>query len=259
MMNATLRGKPDSGNLRVRFDDEAVALAKLRHGSLFYKIALMIGTCSAVVKLLAVQVESGAFVFECYPDTDTATLTQYTGNSSSVIIPSQVSCTVTKYVYDPDDGKTKPHEVTHSCAVNYITGSAFRNNTTLTRVILSSSVKRIAQECFSGCSALTSVHLHSVEAIEYGAFKGCSALTTVDIPSSVTTLGGGVFESCTNLKEVNFHNGPMADIPTRLFCGCINLIKVPIDLSHVSSVGNYAFAGCERMELNSVSFLKLGR
>jgi len=37
MMNATLRGKPDAGNLHVRFDEGEVASAKPRRGSLLYK------------------------------------------------------------------------------------------------------------------------------------------------------------------------------------------------------------------------------
>ena len=78
----------------------------------------------------------------------------------------------------------------------------------LTSVIIPDSVTHIGFQAFSGCFKLTSVAIgNGVTEIAEEAFIDCSNLTSIVIPASVVNFGGGysgVFESCINLKRVDF-------------------------------------------------------
>ena len=97
--------------------------------------------------------------FLCVLDktTDTYTLTAYIGSETELNVPSTLN------------GKT----------VSAIGGSAFRNNTKLTKVTLPESIKSIGDSAFMGCTALVSFEAASLESIPAGAFANCTALTEV--------------------------------------------------------------------------------
>lgn len=87
----------------------------------------------------------------------------------------------------------------------------FSYNTTITSVVLPSTLTKIGNEAFYGCSSLTSVgDLSSCESIGSQAFSGCYALTTVGDLSSCTSIGEWAFSGCYRLEAV--HLG--ATIPT---------------------------------------------
>ena len=59
------------------------------------------------------------------------------------------------------------------------------------------SVVAFGNECFKGCSSLTSITIpSSVTSLGYWCFNGCSGLTSITIPSSVTSLGDCCFRPC---------------------------------------------------------------
>ena len=73
----------------------------------------------------------------------------------------------------------------------------------LTSIDIPSSVTRLGWYCFSNCSSLTSVTIpSSVTSLGSGCFFRCESLTSIDIPSSVTSLGEDCFKNCTSLKTV---------------------------------------------------------
>ena len=77
---------------------------------------------------------------------------------------------------------------------------AFKNNTNLTKVTLSSGIKTIGYGAFLGCSALEEVVLsNTVTSIGTYAFKDCSSLTKIIIPASVTSINANSFTNCTNV------------------------------------------------------------
>ena len=58
-------------------------------------------------------------------------------------------------------------------------------------------ITAIGDECFRGCSGLTSITIpSSVTSLGNSCFYDCSALTSVTIPSSVTSLGDECFKGC---------------------------------------------------------------
>lgn len=98
------------------------------------------------------------------------------------------------------------------------------------------SVTTIEWEAFKGCSSLPSVTIpESVTTIEREAFKGCSSLTnfTVAEGSSKYTSWSGILFSRDMKELVLYPNGRE---------GTCN---VP---SWVSSIGDYAFSGCNKLE-----------
>ena len=89
---------------------------------------------------------------------DGITITEYTGSSKEVTIPSKISGT----------------------KVISIGSKAFKDNTKLKSVVVSSGVKVINKSAFSGCENLESVSLGvNLETVKKNAFNGCDSLTNV--------------------------------------------------------------------------------
>ena len=72
----------------------------------------------------------------------------------------------------------------------------------LTSVTIPNTLLEIPYQMFAGCSDLKSVNLPStLETIGYRAFYN-SGLESISIPSSVTSISGGAFESCMSLGTI---------------------------------------------------------
>ena len=85
----------------------------------------------------------------------------------------------------------------------------------------------------------------SVTKIEDGAFSGCSKLTEVKIPSSVTNIGYSAFWRCSNLTNIEIPFG-VVKIEDGTFSGCSKLSEVKIPNS-VTSIEHFAFEGCNSL------------
>ncbi|MGO5113269.1 leucine-rich repeat protein, partial [Oscillospiraceae bacterium LCP25S3_E10] len=128
-------------------------------------------------------------------------------------------------------------------SVTKIGDSAFFGCTGLTSVTIPSSVTEIDEYAFSGCTGLTSVTIpSSVKEIGWFAFGGCTGLTSITIPSSVKEIGLGAFSGCTSLKSVTIPSG-VKKIVNNAFYGCTGLKSVTIP-SSVTEIGSGAFYGC---------------
>ncbi len=177
-------------------------------------------------------------------DDDTIRIIQYTGNDTSVTIPSEI------------DGKK----------VNSIGDSAFENNKNLVSVKFPNTVDIIDKYTFLDCTNLTSIEIpNSVTGIGIGAFGNCTSLTNIEIPNSVTYIGMDAFYDTPWLKNKQKENpfvivnGILIDgttckgdivipnsvtyIQDNAFCECTNLTSIEIPNS-VTFIGRWAFSDC---------------
>ncbi len=91
---------------------------------------------------------------------------------------------------------------------------------------------------------------NSVTSIGKGAFNVCSNLTSVTIGNSVTSIEESAFGYCTSLTSVTIGNS-VTSIGVYAFNNCTNLTSVTIPAS-VTSIGGNAFRKCS--SLTSVTF-----
>ena len=136
------------------------------------------GICSVCDSLIA---DTDGLIYDISLDGTYAEVVGYVGTSERVRIASEYK----------------------GLPVTNIYKDAFKNNKSITSVIIPDSVTTIGYNAFRECSSLTSVTIgDSVTSIGSSAFSDCSSLTSVTIGDSVTTIGSSVFWSCISLTSV---------------------------------------------------------
>lgn len=176
-------------------------------------------------------------------------------------------CGITR-VNLPNSIKIIPAECFYGCrdltsidiptSVKYINHEAFSHCTSLTGITLPDSVKYISNECFKCCYSLKTVVITSrLTRIGDKCFEGASSLKhlytddnsdtqySVDIPSTVTSLGEGVFQECVELTSLNF--GTDIPVPTSFCYRCYELREIRID-DQVTKIGSFAFGECQALK-----------
>lgn len=170
------------------------------------------------------------FTFEAI-DSETCRITEYTGNDSTVIVPS---------------------EDTAGLIVTVIGNGAFLGKD-VEMISIPESIRIIAENAFSDCTSLKKVILpEGLKTIGFNAFSGCAALESIHIPDSVESLSGAAFFDCSNLKNVNY---PVSwkdtnDCTESPFVNCDALEKFTIP-EGVSMIPDYAF--CDAISINEIS------
>ena len=172
--------------------------------------------------------------------------------------------------------------VTIGDSVTNIGNQAFYDCSSLTSVTIPNSVTSVGYYAFSGCTSLTNVRIgDSVTSIGDGSFGDCSSLTAIwvdalnpaysssdsvlfnksqttliqyppakaassyTIPNSVTSIGDGAFNCCTDLTGVTIPNS-VTSVEDYAFLGCTSLTNVRIGDS-VTSIGDEAFYDCSSL------------
>ncbi len=160
--------------------------------------------------------------------------------------------------------------------------SGFSDKTVIQEVVTEDGIQKISSSAFSGCSSLNRISIAAtVTIIGDAAFAGTS-LETIEIPSSVTSIGTSVFESCTKLRTItvdernpaysNDQNGilfnknkttlircpiaceiPQYTLPGSVTCidanafrDCSGLESINLG-NHVETIGSSAFSGCSNL------------
>ncbi len=160
-------------------------------------------------------------------------------------------------------------------SVTSIIGGAFAGCSNLTNINIPNSVTTIGYKAFNNCSGLTTINIpNSVTTIKPYAFSGCSSLATISvasdnpkydsrnncnaiietatntliagcmnttIPNSVTSIGEGAFNNCSNLTTINIPNSVTA-IGYEAFNNCSSLTTINIPNS-VTAIAFKAFDG----------------
>jgi hypothetical protein len=96
-------------------------------------------------------------------------------------------------------------------------------------------------------------------------FKNQTHITEIVIPSSVTRMGFGVFDGCTNLQSVKFEVPKIIRFKslTRMFANCTSIKDLSfmrdVDASHVESVTGM-LKGCTNLrDITAISHWKINR
>lgn len=163
--------------------------------------------------------------------TDGTTLTRYTGQSSSVVIPA---------------GITK------------IADNAFADNNVISDVIIPGTVTEIGYRAFAGCENLKTVNIpDSVIMVDDSAFNEDVSLANVTVGKGLEKLGSGAFSGCQSLKTITFDNSNflckdgviydkgMTTIYQYLAGTTVNSYNMP---DSVSEIKRYSFWGAKYLE-----------
>jgi hypothetical protein len=109
-----------------------------------------------------------------------------------------------------------------------IAKNGFKNNTTVTKVIIPEGYRTIGNEAFAYCTALATVEVGSIQGttakgvtVGMSAFKGCTSLTDVRLGKDVKVINAYAFYE-TKISSV-------------------------VTLKNVEKVGSQAFGKCERL------------
>lgn len=166
---------------------------------------------------------AGTITYERLTD-NTIRITKYEGNIVNLVIPEKI------------DGYN----------VVIIEKEAFKN-ANMELLVIPDTVHTIAQNAFSGCSALEIVVMSkNIKTIGAQAFYNCTSLAAIEIPVSLESCtassGKGPFAGCSALKEVIFETG-VKRVAANLFAGCDGIEKIVIP-DTVTSIDEGAFNGC---------------
>ena len=115
---------------------------------------------------------------------------------------------------------------------------------TITKWDCDFTVTEIDTSAFANCSELTSVTLpNTITTIGRNAFYN-SSLTSITLPDSLMSIGNSAFANCSELTSVKFSEN-LQTIGDSAFANCTELQKEITLPNTVTSIGLYAFGGCE--------------
>ena len=69
-------------------------------------------------------------------------------------------------------------------------------------ISIPSGITTLGADIFSGCTALETVELGSVESIGERAFNGTAALKSIKIPASVKVIGADAFDQTSGIQQI---------------------------------------------------------
>jgi len=195
-MNVTFLGNAPSLGIDV-FDSVAT-------GATVYYYYGTSGWSSTYGGLPTAELDAPPFTYTT--NSDTITITGYTGSGGAVTIPDTINgYSVTSIAENAFVNCTNLTGITIGNSVTNIGVGAFLDCRSLTSVTIGNSVTNIEESAFKGCTNLTSVTMgNSVTSLGEEAFGFCSSLTSVTIPNSVTNLADVTFYDCTSLTNVTF-------------------------------------------------------
>ena len=165
--------------------------------------------------------------------------------------------------------------------VDAISIRAFQGCTNMKSFVLPSKVKRILNSAFDGCLDMNTINMpDSLEVIADYAFNNCPKLTSITLPNTLTSIYRDAFNGCESLSKVyapdldfwmnlNFGNkkaNPLSNgadlylndkilenltIPSNLTeiksCAFSGWKGYTVDLSNVTTIGDYAFSDCSNL------------
>lgn len=134
------------------------------------------------------------------------TITGYHGPGGEVVVPATINQqTVTEIGPNAFRDNKSITSIVLPDTVSSLSGLTFSSCTNLTSVSLGSSLKTIGFMDFFLCVSLQNVVIpSSVNTIDFQAFQNCQDLPSIYIPLSVQTIREGAFSSCNSLVTVDY-------------------------------------------------------
>jgi hypothetical protein len=115
-----------------------------------------------------------------------------------------------------------------------------------------SAITTIGVMAFAGSGIITLLGMEDVAEMCNGAFFRCEDLHSIE-GLGCEEMGDACFAYCTLLKSMKGWPASMTVIPAYCFRECTGMTTVDCDLSHVTSIGYGAFAGCTSLLPPSLS------
>lgn len=132
------------------------------------------------------------------------------------------------------------------CGVTVIPDYAFLGCTSLKRVVLPPSLKKIGFQAFSECSALESVNLpESLVDIGSNAFAYCRSLDNLTFPAALRHIGHNAFSFCESLTEAILPDS-IEELESYAFSDCRSLRKAKLP-ANGNLLGELIFNCCESL------------
>lgn len=133
--------------------------------------------------------------------------------------------------------------------ITEVLNSTFEDCTYLAKVdFANSDVSNIGRYAFANCKALKTINLpETLRTLHGGAFQG-SGLQSITLPDMLEELQASCFESCSELKIVNFPKTlKFNKIGNRVFKSCISLNEVIIP-DGITVIDIAAYQNCTSLE-----------
>lgn len=127
---------------------------------------------------------------------------------------------------------------------------AFRGCVALIKVKITSEGSNlfIFPRAFSGCSSLEKVEISSPEvnvSVNSNVFEDCISLKAIDF-ARITSIGDEAFKGCIALQSVD--GAGLESVGAGAFEGCVSIKHISLPTA-IKSIENYAFRGCDSLEV----------
>ena len=151
--------------------------------------------------------------------------------------------TITQWMEGLFDGSSSIQLVEIPKALTHVPAKSFQNCYNIKEVLIHNYVESIGEKAFEGCANLVDIDIPTnVKSIGDYAFAYTGAEVS-SIPSTIETLGTGVFQGCTGVTSFTIPS-TLTSIPNETFDGCSNLSSIIFeDATKITSFGTHAFAG----------------
>ena len=184
----------------------------------------------------------------CYPGSSADKLYQYNvvkkylKISDTAAVTAPADKVLKAGLYDDASGV---YELVIPEGVEEISDYALAGLSTLIRITVPSTLKKIGAHAFEQCTGLKEIALPKKGMVSIGeaAFRGCTELTTINIPDGITGIAASVFEGCGKLKTVSMPKSGILSIGDRAFADCAALATLTLNPG-LQTIGQEIFAGC---------------
>lgn len=184
---------------------------------------------------------SGGFRYELKGSR--ATIIGYEGSDTDVVVPDKVKgnkvVAINADAFKDTGVKSIKFNCTYSSFV--IASDAFKDLTSLEKVVLPKNLKEIPYGAFRGCKSLKSVIMpNSVTSIGENAFGECTSLKFIYDKENYTTEGTGAIKS-----DALYLPSSLLEIGAYAFDGCSDIVEVHF-AKNLEKIGEYAFNKCTK-------------